>query len=94
MPEVPAISRTGNLATRAGDVFADAGALARNDDAFEARPQLSWEEMNAEFVHELRWWTLEEIAASDAHFVPNDLHTLVVTVLRDGPPADSVDVST
>ena len=50
--------------------------------------------MNAEFVHELRWWTLDEIAASDAHFVPNDLHTLVVTVLRDGPPPDSVDVST
>jgi 8-oxo-dGTP diphosphatase len=63
-------------------------------DAFEARPQLSWEAMNAEFVHELRWWTLEEIAASHAHFVPNDLHALVVTVLRDGPPPHSVDVST
>ena len=62
-------------------------------DAFEARPQLSWEEMNAEFVHELRWWTLDDIAVSDAHFVPNDLHTLVVTVLRDGPSPDSVDVS-
>jgi 8-oxo-dGTP pyrophosphatase MutT (NUDIX family) len=62
-------------------------------DAFEARPQLSWEQMNAEYVHELRWWTLDEIAASDADFVPNDLHTLVVAVLRDGPPQDSVDVS-
>ena len=63
-------------------------------DTFDANPQLSWEQMNAEFVHELRWWTLDEIAASDAHFVPNDLHRLVVTVLRDGPPQDSVDVST
>jgi 8-oxo-dGTP diphosphatase len=63
-------------------------------DTFEARPQLSWEEMNAEFVHELRWWTLDEIAASDAHFVPRDLHSRVVSVLRDGPPPDSVDVST
>jgi len=62
-------------------------------DAFEARPQLSWEEMNAEFVHELRWWSLDEIAASDVHFVPNGLHALVVAVLRDGPPTDSVDVS-
>lgn len=38
MPEVPAVSRTGNLATRVGDVFADAGVLATSDDAFEARP--------------------------------------------------------
>ena len=49
--------------------------------------------MNAEFVHELRWWTIDEIAASDVHFVPNDLHTLLASLLRDGPPADSIDVS-
>ena len=62
-------------------------------EVFAAEPRLSWEQMNAEFVHELRWWTLDEIAASDAHFVPNNLHRLVVTVLRDGPPQESVDVS-
>ena len=62
-------------------------------DAFEARPRLSWEQMNAEFVHELRWWTLDEIAASNAQFVPNGLHALIVAVLRDGPPRVSVDVS-
>ena len=44
---------------------------------FEPVPQLTWEQMNAEFVHELRWWTTAEIAASDVHFVPNDLHTLL-----------------
>ena len=49
--------------------------------------------MNAEFVHELRWWTIDEIAASDAFFVPVGLHSLVTTLLRDGPPADSIDVS-
>jgi hypothetical protein len=49
--------------------------------------------MNAEFVHELRWWTLDEIAASDAHFVPNDLHRLVTMLVRDGAPATSIDVS-
>jgi 8-oxo-dGTP diphosphatase len=62
-------------------------------DAFEPVPQLSWEQMNAEFVHELRWWTLDEIAASDAVFVPTRLHALLATLLRNGPPADSVDVS-
>ena len=62
-------------------------------DAFEATPRLSWEQMNAEFVHELRWWSLDEIATSDAHFVPNDLHSLLVTLLRNGPPHDPIDVS-
>ena len=50
--------------------------------------------MNAEFVHELRWWTLDEIAASDAVFVPHrSALAAVTTLLRDGPPADPIDVS-
>lgn len=61
---------------------------------FEPAPQLSWEQLNAEFVHELRWWSLDEIAVSDVHFVPQGLHSLVIALLRDGPPARSIDVST
>jgi 8-oxo-dGTP diphosphatase len=60
---------------------------------FEPAPELTWEQMNAEFVHELRWWTLAEIAASDAHFVPGELHDLLTSLLRDGPPIDPIDVS-
>ena len=63
-------------------------------DSFEPEPRLSWEQMNAEFVHELRWWTLDEIAASDAFFVPVGLHSLVTALLRDGPPREPIDVST
>ncbi|MEO7370036.1 MAG: NUDIX domain-containing protein [Ilumatobacteraceae bacterium] len=62
-------------------------------DPFDPVPRLSWEQMKAEFVHELRWWTLDEIAASDAQFVPGELHALLGSVLRDGPPTDPVDVS-
>jgi 8-oxo-dGTP pyrophosphatase MutT (NUDIX family) len=62
--------------------------------AFEPEPRLSWEQMNAEFVHELRWWTVSDIAGSDAHFVPTGLHMLIATLLRDGPPNQSIDVST
>lgn len=62
-------------------------------DAFEPQPRLSWEQLNAEFVHELRWWTLDEIAASDVTFVPKHLHALLGALLRDGPPIDPVDVS-
>ena len=62
--------------------------------AFEPQPRLSWEQMNAEFVHELRWWTIDEIAASDAYFVPKELHALLRMLLLEGPPVDSIDVST
>jgi 8-oxo-dGTP diphosphatase len=62
-------------------------------EAFDPAPQLSWEQMNAEFVHELRWWTTDEISTSVAHFVPQELHGLLTTLLRDGPPTDSIDVS-
>ncbi len=62
--------------------------------AFEPEPRLSWEQMNAEFVHELRWWTIDEIADSDVYFVPKELPVLLGTLLRDGPPVDSIDVST
>ena len=60
---------------------------------FEPEPRLTWAELNAEFVHELRWWTIDEIAASDAHFVPRALRSLLDSLLRDGPPAEPVDVS-
>lgn len=63
-------------------------------EAFEPAPQLSWAQLNAEFVHELRWWSLDEIAASDAHFVPESLHDLLLALLRDGPPHQSIDVGT
>ena len=61
--------------------------------SFDPQPRLSWEQMNAEFVHELRWWTSDEIAASEAYFVPRRLHALLGMLLRDGPPADPIDVS-
>lgn len=49
--------------------------LVRVPEAFEPRPHFSWEELNAEFVFELRWWTLDEILASDAVFAPRTLGT-------------------
>ena len=63
-------------------------------DAFEPVPRLSWEQMNAEFVHELRWWTLDEIAASDASSFPSSCTHWSRALLRDGPPDESIDVST
>ncbi len=58
--------------------------------AYEPVPQLSWEQLRAERVHELRWWTLDELAAScepGVRFAPFELPELVSLILRDGPPA-------
>jgi len=58
----------------------------------EPQPQLTWAQLNAEHVYELRWWTLAEIEVSDLHFVPAALGEHLATLLRDGAPPAPVDV--
>jgi ADP-ribose pyrophosphatase YjhB (NUDIX family) len=61
-------------------------------EAFEPSPQLTWEQLRAERVHELRWWHHDEIAAAtDVRFAPAALATLLADLLRDGPPGIPVD---
>lgn len=60
--------------------------------AFEPQPLLSAEQLAAEYVFELRWWTADEIAAADGPFVPARLATHLGSLLLDGPPAAPVDV--
>lgn len=59
---------------------------------FEPAPKLSWEELRAEGVTAIRWWTPEELEATDALFAPRRLPLLVRELLRDGVPAEPVDV--
>lgn len=59
---------------------------------FEPRPQLDWVRLNAEYLFELRWWTLPEIERSAAHFVPEHLAGHLADLLRDGPPPQPLDV--
>jgi ADP-ribose pyrophosphatase YjhB (NUDIX family) len=65
--------------------------LARTP-AFTPAPALSWEQLNAEYVFELRWWTLTELEAAEETFAPRRLPELVRSLLRDGPPAGPIDV--
>ena len=58
---------------------------------FEPAPQLSWEQLNAEFVFELRWWTIDELEETAATFAPARLPELVRRLLVDGPPAEPID---
>lgn len=64
--------------------------LVRVPEAFDPQPHFSWEELNAEFVFELRWWTLAEILASDGNFAPRTLgqrlQDLFAELDREGGP--------
>jgi 8-oxo-dGTP diphosphatase len=64
---------------------------------FEPAPAFSVEQLAAEHLHELRWWTLDEI---DAHahpdddalvFAPRALGALLRHLVEHGPPENPVD---
>ena len=59
---------------------------------FEPAPQFTPEELAAEYVTGVRWWTQEELAGSTELFAPRALPELVAALLRDGPPGEPVDV--
>ena len=60
--------------------------------AFDPLPQFTPDELAAEFVTGVRWWTQAELAASDELFAPRRLPELVAALLLDGPPGEPVDV--
>jgi 8-oxo-dGTP pyrophosphatase MutT (NUDIX family) len=60
--------------------------------SFEPAPRLSWEELRAEGMTAIRWWTLDELEATDAIFAPRRLPWLVRELILQGPPAEPVDV--
>jgi 8-oxo-dGTP pyrophosphatase MutT (NUDIX family) len=60
--------------------------------AFDPTPRLTWEQLNAEFVTAVRWWTPEELEATDAQFAPRRLPSLLNDLLRDGAPPEPIDV--
>jgi 8-oxo-dGTP pyrophosphatase MutT (NUDIX family) len=60
--------------------------------SFEPTPSLGRAGLAAEDVHELRWWTLAEVEASDALFYPTRLARFLRELLESGPPATPIDV--
>ena len=50
---------------------------------------MSWEELMAEHVHELRWWSVEELLEAGrqgVRFAPPELPALLAAVVTHGPP--------
>ena len=61
-------------------------------ERFEPMPQLSWEQLRAERLYELRWWTVSEIeAAVGIWFAPQRLGELLRHLIAHGPPVHPVD---
>jgi 8-oxo-dGTP pyrophosphatase MutT (NUDIX family) len=60
--------------------------------SFEPSPALSWDELHAEGMTAVRWWTLAELAAAETVFAPRRLPLLLHDLVRVGPPPQPVDV--
>jgi hypothetical protein len=61
---------------------------------FDPVPWIGWEALRDEFVHEIRWWSLDEIASTDGPrvlFMPRRLAHFARDVLEHGPPPEPVD---
>ena len=65
--------------------------LARVPDVFDL-DVAGWTREEREDITEHRWWSLEELAATSEPLVPDALATLVRNLLRDGAPAEPVEV--
>lgn len=73
------------------------GFDGQNEQYFLARtksesvnPQFSEQELLDEGVTTLRWWTVDDIVASDEIFAPRDLGARLTNLLDDGPPETTI----
>lgn len=68
--------------------------LVEAGERFEPTPALSWEELRAERLHELRWWHLDEIerdTTDGVWFSPRRLAPLLRQLRSDGVPPTPID---
>jgi 8-oxo-dGTP pyrophosphatase MutT (NUDIX family) len=61
-------------------------------EPFEPAPLLTPQELRAEHVTDVRWWTAEELAGSTELHAPRRLPQLVASLRTSGPPAQPIDV--
>lgn len=61
-------------------------------ERFEPTPHLSWDELRTERLHEIRWWSLDEVRRHDGTFAPRRLAALLDDLVATGPPTAPIDV--
>jgi hypothetical protein len=59
---------------------------------FEPQPSLDWDTLNAEYLFELRWWHIDEIATAQTTFVPSGLHGHVMNIIENRIPSSPINV--
>jgi double-stranded uracil-DNA glycosylase len=59
---------------------------------FEPAPEWTIEQLAAERIGAIRWWTPDELARGGTEFAPRRLPELVLSLLREGPPSEPRDV--
>ena len=60
--------------------------------SFDPEPGLSWSELRDEGMSAVRWWTLEELEATEELLSPRRLPLLLRELMRKGPSAEPIDV--
>ena len=63
-------------------------------ERFEPTPALTWEQLRAERLHELRWWHVDDIeqaTVDGVSFAPRALGEHLRALITDGPPAAPID---
>lgn len=60
-------------------------------DAFEPAPRFTPDQLAAEYVTGLRWWTQRELAVATMDFAPRRLPELLAELLATGPPAWTIE---
>ncbi|WP_446666670.1 NUDIX domain-containing protein [Flexivirga sp. B27] len=60
---------------------------------FDPAPEMSPEQLAAEHVHEVRWWSPDEISSGSATFAPRALAALLRELREHGTPDRPVELS-
>jgi 8-oxo-dGTP diphosphatase len=60
-------------------------------EPFDPAPWHSWEELRAEYVTDVRWWSTEELEASTELHAPRRLPALVADLRLTGAPPAPID---
>ena len=58
---------------------------------FTPQPSLTWEQLNAEYVYEVRWWHPDDLQNATP-VAPSGLSDHVARLRRDGPPKQPIEV--